>query len=120
MISTQTQRWCTAKVPGTRCIFGLLCFGRRLEAYCMAEKQFLLALFAWAPRPLIVLALLAVAISVAVMVHLLLWSIFQRFFGARYPFVREIVVRTRAISNFAFIMVAVSAAVPLAPLQPHV
>lgn len=86
----------------------------------MTENRFLLDLFPWAPRPLIVLALLAAAISVAVIVHLVLWSIFQRFFGARYPFLREIITRTRAISNFAFIMVAVSAAVPLAPLHVHV
>jgi len=86
----------------------------------MTENRFLLDLFPWAPRPLIVLALLAAAISVAVIVHLVLWSIFQRFFGARYPFLREIITRTRAISNFAFIMVAVSAAVPLAPLHAHV
>ena len=86
----------------------------------MTENRFLLDLFPWAPRPLIVLALLAAAISVAVIVHLVLWSIFQRFFGARYPFLREIITRTRAISNFAFIMLAVSAAVPLAPLHAHV
>jgi small-conductance mechanosensitive channel len=85
----------------------------------MTENRILIDLFPWAPWPLIVLSLLAAAISVAVIVHLVLWSIFQRFFGARYPFLREIIARTRAISNFAFTMVAVSAAVPLAPLHAH-
>lgn len=86
----------------------------------MTENRFLLDLFPWAPRPLIVLALLAAAIAVACTVHSLLWALFKRFFGARHPLIHDIIDRTRGISRFALIIVAISIAVPLAPLHPRV
>ncbi|MEI9994180.1 MAG: mechanosensitive ion channel domain-containing protein [Rhizomicrobium sp.] len=86
----------------------------------MTDNRLLLDLFPWAPRPLIVLALVVAAIALAVAVHALLWALFKRFFGARYPFVHEIVGRTSGISRFAFIMIAFSMAVSIAPLHPRV
>ncbi|MEJ1968373.1 MAG: mechanosensitive ion channel family protein [Rhizomicrobium sp.] len=45
---------------------------------------------------------------------------FPPFIGARHPFLHEIIGRTRAISRFAFIMIAFSLAVSVAPLHPRV
>jgi small-conductance mechanosensitive channel len=84
------------------------------------DNTFLLQLFPWVPRPFIVLALLAAAITAAVVVHSSLWAVFNRFFRARYPLLNDIVRRTRSISTFAFIVVALSMAVPVAPLHPRV
>jgi small-conductance mechanosensitive channel len=84
------------------------------------ENTYLLQFFPWAPRLLIVFALLAAAIAAAVMIHTLLWAVFNRFFRERYPLMHDIVRRTRGISTFAFIMIALSAAIPMAPLHPRV
>jgi small-conductance mechanosensitive channel len=86
----------------------------------MTENRLLLDMFPWAPRPLIVLALLVAAVAAASILHSVLWAVFKRFFGARYPFLDQIVSRTRAISRFAFIMIAFSVAVPVAPFHPRV
>jgi small-conductance mechanosensitive channel len=86
----------------------------------MNENRFLLDMFPWAPRPLIVLALLVAAVTAAITFHSTLWALFKRFFGERYPFLHEVVLRTRGISRFAFIMVALSIAVALAPFHQRV
>ncbi|HEX4294169.1 MAG TPA: mechanosensitive ion channel domain-containing protein [Rhizomicrobium sp.] len=84
------------------------------------ENTILLDMFPWAPRPMIVLALLTASVAAAVAVHSLLWALFKRFFGERYPFLHDIILRTRAISRFAFIIVAFSMAVSVAPFRPRV
>lgn len=84
----------------------------------MTNDNFLLSLFPWAPRPLIVLSLMAVAIVAAVIVHGLVWALLARLFARRYRVLHAIVTRTRAISRFAFIMLAFSVAVPAAPFNP--
>ncbi|MEJ0028579.1 MAG: mechanosensitive ion channel domain-containing protein [Rhizomicrobium sp.] len=86
----------------------------------MTENRLLLDMFPWAPRPLIVLALLVAAIAAAIAVHSLLWAVFRRFLDVRYPFLHDIIGRTRGISRFAFIMIAFSMAVSVAPLRPLV
>ncbi|MBV9990547.1 MAG: mechanosensitive ion channel [Alphaproteobacteria bacterium] len=86
----------------------------------MAENRLLLDLFPWAPRPLIVLALFAAAVTVAVAVHSLVWAVFKRFFSARYPLLHDIGRRTHGITRFAVIMVSLGIAVPVAPLHPTV
>jgi small-conductance mechanosensitive channel len=84
------------------------------------ENTILLDMFPWAPRPMIVLALLTASVAGAVAVHSLLWALFKRFFGERYPFLHGIILRTRTISRFAFIIVAFSMAVSVAPFRPRV
>jgi small-conductance mechanosensitive channel len=86
----------------------------------MTDNRLLLDMFPWAPRPLIVLALFAAAVAAAIIVHALLWAMFRRFLGERYPFTHEIILRTRGITRFAFIMIAFSMAVSVAPLHPRV
>src|SRR4051812_43853271 len=86
----------------------------------MTENMLLLDMFPWAPRPLIVLALIVGAMAAAVIVHSALWAVFRRFIGARYPLFHDIVQRTFGISRFAFIMVAFSIIEPLAPFSPTV
>ena len=84
------------------------------------ENTILLDMFPWAARPVIILALLIASVAGAVAVHFLLWALFKRFFGERYPVLHDIILRTRAISRFAFIMVAFSMAVSVAPFRPRV
>jgi hypothetical protein len=86
----------------------------------MLENRLLLDILPWAPRPLIVLGLVVLSIVAAIAVHKALWALFKRFFSASYPFVNLIVIRTQAISRFAFVMVAFSAVVPLAPFSANV
>ena len=86
----------------------------------MADNRLLLDLFPWAPRPLIVLALVAAAVAAALLAHVVLCAVFRRFLGARYPFLHLIVERTQALSRFAFIMIAFSMVVPIAPFHPRV
>jgi small-conductance mechanosensitive channel len=86
----------------------------------MTENRLLLDMFPWAPRPVIVLSLIVAAIALALFIHALLWALFKRFFGARYPLWHDIVRRTSGISRFAFIIAACSMTVPLAPLHPRV
>ncbi|MBV9539967.1 MAG: mechanosensitive ion channel family protein [Alphaproteobacteria bacterium] len=86
----------------------------------MTDNTFLLKLFPWIPRPLIVLALLGAAVVAAVVVHSLVWAVFSRVFGKRYPLLHMIIDRTRALSLFAFIMIALSLAMPIAPLHARV
>src|ERR1700744_345988 len=109
------SRWFRAGThSGTRLY--LLLFGTGV----MTDNTFLLSMFPWAPRPLIVLSLIAAAVVAAVIVHSALWAVLKRIFGNRYPLLHMIVDRTRAISLFAFIMVAFSIAVPIAPFHPAV
>jgi small-conductance mechanosensitive channel len=86
----------------------------------MAENGFLLDMFPWAPRFVIVLALVAVAVVAALVVHALLWALFRRFLSVRFPFLHKIVERTQALSRFTFIMVAFSIVMPIAPVHPRV
>ena len=74
------------------------------------DNTTLLQLFPWVPRPFLVLCVLAAAIAVAIVIHAVLWALFKRFLSTRYPLLHDIVRRTRAISRFAFIMVALSIA----------
>jgi small-conductance mechanosensitive channel len=84
------------------------------------DNTFLLQIFPWVPRPLIVLALLAAAVAVALAVQSLVWAAFKRFFSERNPLLHEIGRRTQGISRFAFVVVALSVVVPLAPLHPRI
>lgn len=86
----------------------------------MAENTYLLTMFPWAPRPLIVLSLIASAIIAAIIVHSITWAILRRLVGKRYALLQMIVARTSAISRFAFIMIALSIAVPIAPFSANV
>jgi small-conductance mechanosensitive channel len=91
-----------------------------LDDKAMMNNTLLLTMFPWAPRPLIVLSLLAIAVVAAVIVHGVIWALLSRFLGSHYRVLHAIIARTRAISRFAFIMLAVSLAVPVAPLHPKV
>ncbi len=86
----------------------------------MTDNTFLLTMFPWAPRPLIVLSLMAAAIVAAVIVHSLVWAALTRLIGKRHVLLHMIIARTGAISRFAFIMLAFSLAVPIAPFRPKV
>ncbi|MGA9794693.1 MAG: mechanosensitive ion channel domain-containing protein [Rhizomicrobium sp.] len=86
----------------------------------MTEKTFLVTMFPWAPRPVIVLALMAAAIGAAVVAHLLIWAVLDKLLGKRFPLLHTIVARTRAISLFAFIMIAFSIAVPIAAFPSRI
>jgi small-conductance mechanosensitive channel len=86
----------------------------------MAENTYLLTMFPWAPRPLIVLALIAASIIAAIFIHSVLWAILKRIIGKRYQLLQMIVARTVALSRFAVIMIALSIAVPIAPFSAHV
>jgi small-conductance mechanosensitive channel len=84
------------------------------------NNTILLQLFPWVPRLVIVLGLLCAAVTAAILVHSLLWAVFNRFFSARFPLLHDIVRRTRGISRFAFIIAAISAAMPIAPVHTHI
>jgi len=82
----------------------------------MTSRMLLSAEFPWAPKSLIVALLCVAAIAAALLVHLALLALLRRL-ARGHPFVHGILVRTSAISRYAMAIVALSIALPFAPLS---
>jgi len=85
----------------------------------MTAHALLTALFPWAPTPLIAAALIVVAVAAALLVHGVAVMTLTRLFR-RHRLACDIVHRTRSISRFALIIVALSIALPFAPVTARV
>ena len=77
-------------------------------------------LFPWAPLGLIGLGLIIAAVAGALILHAILFGILGRVLSRRYSIWHAITLRARAIARYAFIIVALSIALPAAPLPPDI
>ena len=81
----------------------------------MTGQVLLNAASSWAPKPLIVAALCVAAGAAALLAHTAMLAVLRRMARA-HPVLHGIVVRTSAISRYAMVIVALSIALPFAPL----
>jgi small-conductance mechanosensitive channel len=72
----------------------------------------------WAPPWAISLIVIVTALVAALVAHALLVQVIRRALKRRDRFWRELVVRTRRPGRWAMVLVALAAALPLAPLEP--
>jgi small-conductance mechanosensitive channel len=74
----------------------------------------------WAPDWLPSIAVLAIAVIAALVVHRIAFRLLVRAFGERHPFVRRVVARIKAPSALALVAFALAAALQSAPFEPAV
>src|SRR5260370_29756969 len=76
------------------------------------------SILAWAPGWLAGILILVAAVVAALLAHLALIGIARRIVGARGSFLAALVVRTRAATRLALLVVVVSGALRGAPVDP--
>lgn len=70
----------------------------------------------WAPPWAVAAALLAAGVAMAMIVHAVFYFLLRRLSEHRHPMLHALMLRTRAITLYAFIMVALSVVLPMTPL----
>lgn len=70
----------------------------------------------WAPDTIVAVIILALAVALSVAVHGLLTRLLERFFGHR-PYARSVLQGIQGPTRLAFIVIALFAALPTAPLD---
>jgi small-conductance mechanosensitive channel len=76
------------------------------------------ALLPYAPDWVVAAILIGGAIAIALIVHAVLYRLLSRVVGAQRRLVGALLRRTRGLSRYALVLFALSAVVPLAPLDP--
>ena len=87
-----------------------------LEQMRAAFERIRLALD-WAPDTIVAVIILTLAVALSVALHGLLTNLLERFFGHR-PYARSVLTRVQGPTRLAFIVLALVAALPAAPLDP--
>jgi small-conductance mechanosensitive channel len=71
----------------------------------------------WLPNPVVALLILAIAMLVALLLHLWARRLARRIFSERYPYLFSVFTQTRGLTRLALLIVAMIVAIPVAPLQ---
>jgi small-conductance mechanosensitive channel len=74
----------------------------------------------WAPDALVAVILLAIAAILALVLHALVIRSVARFARDRQPFIHTIVTATRGPTRLAVLIIALTAALPAAPIAPAI
>jgi small-conductance mechanosensitive channel len=74
--------------------------------------------FGWLPDPVIALLIIAVALGVALSLHKTVRKLIRRTLAERYPAAFSMFTRMRNVTQFALLILALSVALPVAPLDP--
>ncbi len=72
----------------------------------------------WAPDTIVAVIILTLAVALSVAIHGLLTRLLERFFGHR-PYARSVLTEIQGPTRLAFVVMALVAALPAAPLDPH-
>jgi small-conductance mechanosensitive channel len=83
----------------------------------MAPQNPIAELLPWAPLWLIGLGLIVLAVTAALAAHSTLYALLGRLFRARLM-LHAALLRSRAVTRYAFVVFAASLVLPLAPLEP--
>ncbi len=86
----------------------------------MTMHKAIVDIFLLAPSWAVVAGLVAAGIAAALIIHSILFALLQRFFGQHHPILHMLMQRTRAITQYAFIMMALGSVLPLAPVAPQI
>ena len=73
--------------------------------------------FVWAPDWLVALVVVVTAITVAVVVHALLYNLIVRLAWSRHPVVSTLIRRTRGVTRYGLILFVLSIIIPILPLD---
>jgi small-conductance mechanosensitive channel len=79
----------------------------------------MLPALAWAPPALVALALAALAVIAALLLHALIVAVFRRLLRHRYPYLRSLLVETKNPARAALLIVAMFIVLPLLPIAPE-
>src|ERR1044071_3875754 len=74
--------------------------------------------FGWLPEPLVALLIIAAAFAVALSLHKTVRKLVRHLLATRYPSSFAIFMRMRGVTRFALLILALSVALPIVPLDP--
>jgi small-conductance mechanosensitive channel len=74
------------------------------------------ALLAWLPNPAVVAIILALAVTIAFLLHRMVRKLIRRLLAHRAPFVFSIFTQMRGVTQLGLVILAVIIAIPVAPV----